>query len=448
MSTNRLLGLLAALALASTLGVPVVAEEVRTAPLPPLSRSDLELLPLNEAERARFMRDHADLVTRVEIVLGRADRVDQNLAERENPAKPDDAGTTALREERARLAASAETMLPEIEARLAKAGVAAGALDRVRRAARGPLRADRYAHALVLQVTDPTATQRALFERLVPVVDGAVLALDAEVRALREAKGADAEARRAVADDLDQRRIAVERRFWRVVDAAFTVEQRAKVGRWLPTALTKKDDAISHVYLLPGLTPSQGVQFKALLLEIEAEASADTAEAKRAGDVLADKAVAGEARRKAEQALQAAQMRLMDLQQRFYEQGKAMLTPEQWTELVALPPYLRAADRQELVEKILPGLRLDAAQRGALAVLGARFLGVKRELEDGYRDIQRRYGETGPDAPEREMAEMMGASLGGRVVAVLREAYGEFFTRILTPNQVETWVLGLTGSGR
>jgi hypothetical protein len=448
MSTTRLLAVLAALALALTVFVPVVAEETGEAPLPPLARSDLELLPLPEAHRARFQRDNADLAQRLEILLNRADRVEQNLREREKPDQLSDAGTVALRQERARLTASTEALVPEIEARLAKADLPRGALARVRRAARGPLRADRYARSLVLQVTAPTAAQQRLFERLNPVVDGAVLALDAEVRALREAKGPDAEARRAVADELNQKRLAIERRFWRAVGGLFTVEQRASVGRWLPTELTKKDDAIAHLYLLPGLTPSQGVRIKALLLEFEAEASADSAEAKRATDLLADKALAGEARRTAEQALGAAHLRLVDLQLRAYEQGKALLTPEQWTELVAVPPHVRAADRQEPIEKVLEGMPLDAGQRGALMALGIRYLGAKREIESGYRDIQRRLGESGPDAPEREMAEMMGAGLGGRVVSVLGEAFGEVFGKILTPAQVEAWVLGLVGPAR
>lgn len=448
MSPTRLLRASAALAFALTVVPPVVAGETPGDALPPLARSDLELLPFPEALRARFQRDNADLVHRVEILLGRADRVEQNLREREKPDQPNDPGTLSLREERARLTASAEALVPEIEARLAKADMPPGALARVRRAARGPLRADRYARSLVLQVTTPTAAQQRLFERLNPVVDGAVLALDAEVRALRDSKGADADARRAVADELDQKRIAIERRFWRVVDGLFTEEQRAVVGKWLPTELMKRDDAIAHIYLLPGLTPSQGVQIKALLLELEAEGSADGAELKRVSDALADTSLAPDARKKAQQELAAAQRRLVDLQLRAYEQSSTLFTPEQWTAWHGVPPHLRAADRQEPLEKVLVGMPLDARQRAALTALGIRYLGVKHEIESGYRDIQRRLGETGPDAPEREMAEMMGAGLGGRVVSVLRDAFGEVFGKILTPAQVEVWVLGLVGPGK
>lgn len=440
--------LLASAALLAAAPRPARAGDVTPSPLPPLTRSDLELLPLDETSRARFQRDNADLAQRVEVIVGRAERVEQNLRQRERADAPHDPGTLALREEQARLAASIENLTPEIEARLAKAQVPEGALARVRRAARGPLRADRYAHALVLDVTEPSAAQRALFGRLVPAVDGAVLALGAEIEGLRAATGTDAETRRLVADDLDQRRLRIERRFWRAFDALFTLEQRAAVGRWLPTALQKKDDGISHVYLLPGLTPSQGVQFKALLLELEAEATADAAEMRRAQGALAAPGLAGEARRAEERALAAVQARLVALQIRAYDQAKALFSAEQWTELAAVPPHLTGADRQEPFEKMLEGLPLESPQVDALRALGAKYLARKYELEAGYRDVQRRMGDAGPDAPEREMAEMMAAGLGGRAVAVLREAYGELFTRVLTPEQIHAWVLGLVGKGR
>jgi Spy/CpxP family protein refolding chaperone len=427
------------------------ADETAAAPapsLPPLTRSDLELLPLGEALRAKFQRDNADLVQRIEVLVGRAERVDKNLSEREKPDAPNEPGTVALREERARLATSVEALVPEIEERLAKTEVPAGALVRVRRAARGPLRADRYGRALVLDVGNLTREQRALFERLVPAVDGAVLALHLEVEGLRQATGPEAEVRQTVANDLDQRRIGIERRFWRTVNALLSTEQRVAIGRWLPSAHQKKDDGISHIYLLPGLTPSQGVQIKALLLELEAEASADTSEMRRAQTAMSDPSSTDEAKREHQRALATAQNRLVDLQVRAYEQAKALLTPEQWLEIVALPPHLTGADRQEPLEKMLEGVPLETAQRQALYALGIKYLGAKRELESGYRDVQRRMGERGPDSPEREMGEMMAAGLGGRMVAVLREAYGEVFSKILTPEQIEAWVLGVTGKGR
>ena len=418
------------------------------APLPPLTRSDLELLPLGEAPRARFQRDNADLIQRIEAIVGRAERVEKNLREREKPDAPQEPGTVALREERARLAAAVEALVPEIEQRLAKADVPAGVLARVRRAARGPLRADRYGRALVLEEGRLTPEQRRLFERLVPAVDGAVLALHVEAEALRQGGGAEADLRHEVANRLDQRRLTIERRFWRTVNALLSLEQRAAIGRWLPSAHQKKEDGFSHVYLLPGLTPSQGVQFKALLLELEAEASADTSEMKRAQAALGDTNLTGEARKEHERALLAAQGRLVDLQVRAYDQAKVMFTPEQWTEVVALPPHITGADRQEPLEKMLEGIPLEPEQVKALHALGMRYLGAKRELEAGYRDVQRRMGESGPDSPEREMGEMMAAGLGGRAVAVLREAYGEVFAKILTPEQIESWVLGLVGKGR
>jgi hypothetical protein len=97
---------------------------------------------------------------------------------------------------------------------------------------------------------------------------------------------------------------------------------------------------------------------------------------------------------------------------------------------------------------MLEGFPLEPAQVKSLQALGLRYLGIKRELEAGYRDLQRKMGESSPDSPDREMAEMMGAGLGGRAVATLREAYGELFAKVLTHDQIEAWVLGLIGKGR
>ena len=442
----RLLGPLACLTLGTLLALPARADEGATdAPTRRLTRSDLELLPLHEAARALFVRDQADLVMRLEIVLGRAERVEENLRAREGPGDKPDAGTLALREELARLTRSIEELVPELERRLQAAHVPEGALSRVRRAPLGALRAERLAHALVLEAPDLSAAQRRVFEHLVPAVDGALLVLEAEVQRLEKAPAASQgrEAAELAVADLRQRQKGVQKRFWRVVDAVLLTPQRAAVMRRLPTALQKKDDGIAHVYLLDGLTPSQGVQFKALLLELEAEASADTSEAKRIETALAAPGLLDPARRALEQEKNAVGSRLVDLQLRAYQQGLALLRPEQVEELISVPPHLTGSDRQEPPQKALAAIPTDAAQRAAFAALAVRYLGTKREIEGGYVDIQRRLKDAGPDSPEREMAEMMAAGLGGRVVTALRAVYGEVFRDVLRPEQVEGWVLGL-----
>lgn len=445
--------LLAALALAAGPALATgraLAEEAAAAPAPGrprLERSDLELLPLHEAQRARFLRDHADLLMRLEILLARADRVEQNLRERERPGGTPDAATLALREELARLGASLEALVPELQARLATVPVPPDALERVRRAPRGPLRAERLAHALVLEAPDLAPAQRRVLAHLVPAVDGALLVLEAEVaaqeRRAAERASTPSDAAGIPVETLRQRQKAVQKRFWRVVDAVLTTPQRAAVVQRLPTRLQQRDDAIAHIYLLEGLTPSQGVQVKALLLELEAEAAADTAEAQALTAALAAPGLGDTERRRLERERGAVQSRLVDLQLRAYEQGLALFTPEQVQELRSVPPHLTAADRQVPPQQALAGIPTDAAQRTAFAALAVRYLGAKRELEAGAAEVQRRLRDAGPDSPEREMAEMMAAGLGGRVVRALREVYGEILRDVLTPEQVEGWVLGL-----
>lgn len=431
-------GLLAALFLLA-LAAPAALGE-GPAGLPPLSRSDLELLPFDEPSRLKFMRDHAPLVLRAETVLRRLERVEEQLAERARADKRADAGSVALLEERGRLAAQAEGLVPEITAALAAAGVHADALTLARRFPRGPRRADRFGRSLLLEVESLTPRQRALFEHLVPAADGAVLTLDAEVRRLTAAGG---EAQANLAQDLEQRRRGVERRFWRLAWWTLNDAQRAALVARLPHDLRKVDDSIGHVYLLEDLTPSQGVAFKALLLEIEAEAAADTAEFKRVQDALARPGLAPEEQRAHEQAKREAETRFVDLQLRVRDQALAIFTPEQATELYSLVPHLTADDRRTSVQETLAAIPTTPEQRAQLFELGKRYAALKLRIESGYLAIQRAMNDAGPESPEREMAEMQAAALGGQVARALREAHGEVFLTVLTPVQAEAWVLGL-----
>jgi hypothetical protein len=435
---NLRIAVVVLLAVASPLVAPIGAEE--GAALPPLSRSDLELLPFDEAGRLAFLRDHGPLVFRVETVLRRLERVEEQLAERARVERKTDGGAPALREERLRLVAQAETLLPEIEVALAAAGVPAGSLERARRFPRGPLRTDRFGRSQVLEVESLTERQRALFAHLAPAVDGAALALDAEVRRLEAAGG---EAQAALARQLAQRRREVEKRFWRLVYWALDDAQRHALVARLPHELQKRDDGIGHVYLLEGLTPSQGVAFKALLLEIEAEAAADTTEVKRAEEALARGGLPADERRALEQAKGEAQRRLVDLQLRARAQGLAIFTPEQVRSLRSLVPHLTADERRRPVTETLAEVATLPEQRAAFEALTRKYAGLKMRIESGYLAIKRAMDDAGPESPEREMAEMQAAALGGEVARVLREAHGEVFLGILTPAQAEAWVLGL-----
>jgi hypothetical protein len=442
---SPLLRLAAALVLPAALGAARPAAADDTTPKATLRLEDFELLPLDDLRRQRLYLDNRSLVERLTILGKRAERVSQNLQGRANP---EDEGSKKLLEELERLKGQVEPLLLEVERVLAADGIGPDVLARLADAPRGPHREERFAHRIVLGLESLTPEQRTVFARVVPAVEGAYFAMKAQEARLARPEG-EGSADKAIVDRLHEaleaQRRAMERRFWRLVDYALTSEQRREVRRHLPTKLHRFENGIQHLFLLPGMTPSQGARLKALLIEIDSEAAPEGAEAKRLEAELADPSLPSDARAGKRAQLEAVQRRVLDLQLAAYRRGKEILTPEQFAEYEAIPPYVTAEDRNDALKGVVKGMLLSPAQLAMAKDLALRNAAKKREIEQGYRDVQRMKGETGPDSPQQTTMEMMGAAVASRAQAALREAGNELFLRILRPEQVEAWVLTLVG---
>jgi hypothetical protein len=385
------------------------------------------LLPIGEEVRDRLVHGHPELVTRLTILSQRAERVMSHLRERPDPT---DDGSKRLIEELTRIRAQFGPLTAEARTAFLGYGMEPDAFDLVKTAAKGPLREERYAHALVLKAPDVSPEARTILERLVPAVDGGLLALHGQRKGAEGTPEAEAAAKE------------IERRFWRTVDVLLDDGSRRWVHRRLPGNLMHPADAIGHVYRLTGLTPSQGSQIKALLVELDSEAAADGAEVKRIEARLKEQDVSESERGDLERAKNDAQRRLIELRLDLYRRGKAILTDAQYREYEAIPPEVTTADRQRNPKEIVDALDLDPAQQQALAALRVRYEGEKHRVEMETLAVQKKQQELGADSPEQEMMMMEYVGIQNHVQAVIRRATREIFLSILTPDQILGWVLG------
>ena len=437
-----------ALALAPTVRADDAPSPASAPRAPTLRVEDFDLLPLDETPRQQLYLDNLPLIESLTGLRKRAEGLVGRLRERPNQA---DAGSDAARAELADVTSKMAPMLVELEGLLAKQGVTPEQIARLRDAPKGPYREERYAHEAVRRLGSLSAEQRAVFERVVPAVEGAYFALLAQRERLRRpSDGGDAAGDRATSDRLTESVEAqlrtMERRFWRLVDYTLSSEQKREVRRFLPGKLRKFENGIQHVFLLPGLTPSQGAQLKALLIEIDSEAAPETSEAKRLEQEAKDGSLSGAERAAKQGELHAVQRRVLALQIDAVRRAKEILTPEQFAEYEAIPPLVTAQDRSEQLKGVLSRMDLSPEQAAKIRDLVARNESKKHELERGYQDVQRMKSDVSPESPKQTTMEMMMAAVGSRVQLALRAAGNELFLEILTPQQVAGWVLTLAGT--
>ena len=403
-----------------------------------LTADDWALLPINALEQAELARDHADLVGRATVLAKRRQALVGHLARRPNP--DDDAGRKlaaqirALDEELApALALAIDTLEdPVIDPPL---------LAHVRAAPEGPHRALRYAMGLVLRVEGVPEAPRALLAALLPRVEGALLSLEAQKRAL----GAQPEtaARGASLARLDGELRRIESRWWRLVDYTVPEAARVELHRRLPTSHQQIETALQHAYAVPGLTASQGARLTAVLKEIESEAAPDQALTKR----LEREARESQGLRVAAD-LRAARDRLVKLQRWAVDEAKRIFTPAQWAALEAIPPRVTLEDRRQTSPQVLAGTRLSPEQQGRLAAW-RDALGPAREAFQAKRmQAGARMAGMSPDAPERAAAQMELAAVIADGNGIQRTFNGRCFLELLTVEQTTHWVLGLTGGNR
>ncbi len=397
-------------------------------PLPlPISLEDVELLPVHELEWARLLGEHRALVTRLMFLGARVEKVYGHLEAREDKQ---DAGSRKLLAEIARIREQLRPHLVRLLELLRPLGIDEEVLRVLEDTPRGACRVERQAMRVALHVPRLTTRQREILSPLVPAAEGALLALDR----LRDREGIDESV-------LDADTRALQKRFWRVVDATLDRDQRAALRRRLPTKMAKHTDLFAHLYTLPGLTVSQGTRLKAVLVELEQAAVPDQAVAARVDARLAREELAGGERARLEREKQAAEERTLALFVEGWTEGMAVLNPEQRAELAALPPLLAAGERPGDLEAWLEAIEPTPAQQPALQALFVKYGPVQGQMLQRLARVALLEEGSGPDSPQREMAEILGAQAWAEALVEARKAAHEIVIDVLTAEQLLGWVL-------
>jgi hypothetical protein len=412
---------------------------------PAVAPEDIALLPLDETEWLRVSRDRPDLIQRLQLLGKRAERVKAHLASR---ADPNDAGSRKLAAELVRIRDAFAPLIAELLDVVRPLGIDDAVLASLRDAPQGPMREERQAVRLVLRVPELTDDQRRLHARLGPAVEGALVGLRIQKRRLQELvaheeEGLDADTIRRAMAQLDAQAEALQKRFWRVVDATLDPAQRVALRRRLPTKLTKLRDALGHLFLLPGLTTSQGARLQSLLVRMDAESAADKALIARIQAQFAEGDLSGPERRDLQRQKREADARQADLLLASVEEGRAILTPEQYAAFRAVPPMLTAQERGADLKDVLDAIALRPDQVEALREIRREYGPVRGEMMQRMAAIALQAEEYGPDSPQREMMQMMRYQVFADGLAAARAAAAELFREVLTPDQVMGWVLGV-----
>ena len=415
---------------------------------PPFHHYNFDLLPLNELERQEFMRENRALVTRLQALGKQLGKLNKNLSGRKN--KNDDA-SKKLKANMTKAREKLKPLLTEVVEKVRKYGVDDRLLAYLAKAPGGRGREGRYARSLVFLLEDLTPKQRALFERILPQMEGASVALRAQKERMRLAlKQADVDwdVLNGLLKTFDRQSYQNERRFWRLVDCVLTTDQKARLHRLLPFRYQRRDNVIEHIYALPDMEPAQTVRVKALLTEVEAESSPDNAALRRIRVALKQKDLPRDERRALRREMNETNERLQTLQRFSVDALKEILSEEQWLALEAIPPRVSANDRRENVKRTFEGLEMGPGQKERMKKLASEFRARKRKLDSELREVRRQASDYGPDSPQQMMMQSMMGSVAGRTQAAQREMLGQVFMDILRPDQVSGWLLGLYGRKR
>lgn len=392
----------------------------------PVALEDLELLPVHEAEWAQLLDGHREVVVRLMFLGERARKVWSHLEAREDPQ---DAGSRKLHAQIARVREDLRSPLLRLLELVRPFGVDEEVLRVLDDTPDGPRRIERQALRVVLHVPRLTESQRALLVPLAHRTEGALVALEHLRGRIDEGV-------------LDADQLALQKRFWRVVDAALDRGQRVALRRRLPKEMAKIPDLFAVLYTLPGLAPSQATRLKALLVELEQSAAPDQAIVARFAARVAEEGVSGVERGRLEREKQAAEMRNVARFARAWKAGQEILTPNQRAELASVPPLLSVQERPGDLKAWLAAFDLDAAQRGRLRAVWARHGSAKgRMLQELARAALMAEG-FGPDSPQQETVEILRAQAYAEALVEARRAAHEIVDEVLTVEELLAWVLG------
>jgi hypothetical protein len=444
MTDRARLCLLAAALLALLLAPRAYANPTQDVQAPILQSGTSDLLPFDDLERADFNKAHGVLVYRLSALEKRIETLTKQLARKDLPAPE----RTRNQDEVRRLGIQTTALRMRLTQELLTHGVDGALIAYMNHAPDGPGRIERYAYGLVLLLPDLGAKTRALFERIVPQVEGAYHAITAQkertLLVLKQSKLDPAEAL-AVSQTFDRQLRVIDQRFWILVDVTLSRQQRVWIWQHLPGGLKRKSQPVEHLYQLGGLAATQAARLKAVLTEVEHESSPDQAALTRVGGLLRDTKLSGEERRRLTSERNAAYERLGALQRYARDTTRSILTEEQWHEYLSIPPRLSTNERSGNYNRVLQGFKPSAAQSGAMRALQHAMREQRRESHKRMAELQRQGADYGPDSPQTMSMgmEMMGARAQG--AAAGRDYLGAVFSEVLTHDELTRWVLGHWG---
>ena len=351
-------------------------------------------------------------------VYGRQEQIDKRL--RENPPKEE-----------------AEKLLAERARGLGGTGLDAAQQKRLLSIPRGPLREERYAHMVILEVAPN-------LERLVAATDAA----QAVVAAQREQllKGLEDKVMRARIDSTcgEQQR-QIERRFWRVAWYALTPEQMRAARELFSPRYRQYPDLPQQLQLLPDVTPSQSMRFRAIFAETESENAADLAEVTRIGAELRDPKLSPEKRQELNRANGAAYGRMNERNEAQVEAIRRVLTKEQLDALHARPPYMGPGELGQPPWEFATAVRLSQEQAARVRQLEQESGKARGAMKPP--DMGMMMAEIGAESPQMMAVETARQGARSKVIDHFREVGRVAFAEVLTPTQVCDWVVAPDGPG-
>ncbi len=426
-----------------------LADDIPTTQVKPplLAPGKADLLPFSDLQREDFNKQHGVLTYRLKALNGKIAKLNKQAAKPKLPK----AQRTKLLAEARRLRIQTTALRHRLTEAIVEHGVDGRLIAYMNHAPSGPGRMERYSHGLVLLLDDLAPKQRALFERVVPQVDGAYAALTAQkertLLALKQSKLDRAETR-GVGQTFDRQMRVIDQRFWMLVDLLLTRDQKVTVWRWLPQRMKRKSQPVEHLYQLPGITPSQATRLRAALTELEQEASPDNAAVKRIATRLRDRSISREERAALTRERGEAYKRLSALRRFSAETTRSILSNEQWLEYQAIPPRLSTNERSGNFKRVLEGFKPTPAQNVKMKALQKKLRSERRQASLRMRELRRESADYGPDSPQMMGMQMMMQGAKAEGAAAGRAYLGGVFAEVLTPEQVTRWVMGHWGYKR
>lgn len=426
---------------------PAPKPEAEAAPKP-FNPANFDLLPLGDVERLTLYREHPTLATRLTVLANRGKKLQKQYQKRKN--KNDDGGRKLAQQIRQTGLAVGKLMAASMDV-LKEYGITEEVLRLVETAPKdGHYRVQRYAHSLVLTL-DLDDTQRKLFERIVPEVNGATYALGAQRRrldlALKQSE-VDKDRRNGLVRTFDQQLNWNDKRFWMLADYVLDDAQRLALKERLPTSYQRIQNGLEHLYQLEGITPSQGARAQSIVTEFEAEAAPDQALVRKSQQQLRAKGTSGADRRAIRLEVKAANERLQDLQIHMAKAFKKVLSEKQIELYKAIPPRLSHVDRRRNFNYVFDAMPFSAEQQKELNKMKRSYRSEQQVMQRELADIRRKGADFGADSPQMGMMQMEMAGVAAKGYAIQRKAMGHVFTSVLHPDQVSGWVLGYYGKVR